>query len=219
MLVLHRRNVHANHILAVWVALLSVDLLGQIFYAEQAYRDFPHLIGLTNFLPLCYGGFLFLYVRSLIQSSQCRARDLVHFVGFLLGVLLNLEYFLLSGSDKIQLVDQLFAGIEPWNIQLVGWVIPLYASVYAIYASLLLKRQQQLFHQISQVLNDHRGHSFNDYLNQYRVQAVCEGLQQPQQYSLMDLALSCFSSKSSFNAIFKKITGLTPSEYRKNVHR
>lgn len=73
-------------------------------------------------------------------------------------------------------------------------------------------------HHISQVLNDHHGQSFNDYLNQYRVNALCQMLSEPHNQNLLDLALSCgFSSKSSFNAIFKKQTGKTPSEYRKSV--
>jgi AraC-like DNA-binding protein len=72
-------------------------------------------------------------------------------------------------------------------------------------------------HHISQVLNDHHGLSFNDYLNQYRVNAVCTQLQNANNQNLLDIALACgFSSKSSFNAIFKKQTGKTPSEYRKD---
>jgi AraC-like DNA-binding protein len=71
-------------------------------------------------------------------------------------------------------------------------------------------------HHISQVLNDHHGLSFTDYLNQHRVNAVCAELQRPSAQNLLDIALACgFSSKSSFNAIFKKFTGKTPSEYRK----
>ena len=74
-------------------------------------------------------------------------------------------------------------------------------------------------HQVSQVLNDHRGLSFNDYLNHFRVEAVCKLLRESSGDNILDLALTCgFSSKSSFNVIFKKHTQLTPSEYRK-VHQ
>lgn len=73
-------------------------------------------------------------------------------------------------------------------------------------------------HHISQVLNDHKNLSFSDYLNQYRVRAVCQLLDDGSDQALLDIALACgFSSKSSFNAIFKKHTGKTPSEYRKNL--
>jgi AraC-like DNA-binding protein len=73
-------------------------------------------------------------------------------------------------------------------------------------------------HHISQVLNDHRGQSFNDYLNQFRIEAVCQRLQHPSPDTLLDIAMQCgFSSKSSFNAIFKKFTGKTPSAYRQSV--
>ena len=65
---LHKRNIQANHILAVWIALLSVDLLGQIYYAEGMFRQFPQFIGLTNFL--LYG----LFCRSYAQPTIAIAK-------------------------------------------------------------------------------------------------------------------------------------------------
>ena len=74
--------------------------------------------------------------------------------------------------------------------------------------------------QLSTLLNQHLKTSFYAYINQYRVSAFQEALHQgeAEQYTLLAIALDCgFSSKSSFNRIFKQHTGLTPTAYRNNL--
>lgn len=72
--------------------------------------------------------------------------------------------------------------------------------------------------QLSVLLNTHLQTNFYEYINQYRVAAfkrlVDEG--KAKEFTLLALALECgFSSKSSFNRIFKQQTGITPSAYKK----
>ncbi|GAA4365293.1 hypothetical protein GCM10023151_22330 [Kangiella marina] len=70
-------------------------------------------------------------------------------------------------------------------------------------------------HQLSETLNQYGGKNFNQFINEYRVAEVCQRLDQKSEQKLIDLAMDAgFSSKSSFNAIFKKVTGRTPSQYR-----
>lgn len=62
--------------------------------------------------------------------------------------------------------------------------------------------------------------NFSEYINYHRVEKVKKLLELPeeQKYTLVFIAeKSGFSSKSSFNAIFKKCTGLTPRQYRQEV--
>ena len=73
-------------------------------------------------------------------------------------------------------------------------------------------------HHLSETLNQYGGKNFNLFINEYRVAEVCQQLDQKRDRKLIDLALDAgFSSKSSFNAIFKKITGQTPSLYRSQI--
>jgi AraC-like DNA-binding protein len=61
--------------------------------------------------------------------------------------------------------------------------------------------------------------SFSDYINQQRIEKVKKLLKSEDQkkYTLLAIAENAgFSSKSSFNAVFKKMTGLTPTQYKAN---
>lgn len=70
-------------------------------------------------------------------------------------------------------------------------------------------------HHLSEVLNQHAGQNFNHFINAYRVKEVCLGLSSLSSVNVLDIAMQAgFSSKSTFNTIFKKITGLTPTQYR-----
>ncbi len=72
---------------------------------------------------------------------------------------------------------------------------------------------------LSQVINGQLGVSFFDFINKYRVDEFKSRLIVPEnkQLTLLAIAYDCgFNSKSSFNNIFKKITGCTPSEYIKS---
>jgi AraC-like DNA-binding protein len=71
---------------------------------------------------------------------------------------------------------------------------------------------------LSTFLNQHMRTTFYDLINKERVNAVKEKLQSKayNKYTLLGVAYeSGFKSKTSFNRIFKKETGLSPSEYRK----
>ncbi|MEM9076360.1 MAG: AraC family transcriptional regulator [Bacteroidota bacterium] len=73
---------------------------------------------------------------------------------------------------------------------------------------------------LSEILNIHLKTGFQDFLNQYRVEAFIECLKSDQyrNYTIMGIAQEVgFSSKSSFNTTFKKIKGMTPSQYKKQL--
>ncbi len=71
-------------------------------------------------------------------------------------------------------------------------------------------------HKLSEVLNGHLGQTFYDFVNGYRVRAVQQRLAAGGKApKLLALALDAgFASKSTFNDVFKKHTGQTPSAYR-----
>ncbi len=74
---------------------------------------------------------------------------------------------------------------------------------------------------LSQVINSLENKNFYDYVNQLRVHYFMQLISRPENknYKLLSLAYECgFNSKTAFNRNFKKITGLSPTDYlRKNA--
>lgn len=73
-------------------------------------------------------------------------------------------------------------------------------------------------HYVSQVINEKLATSFLDFVNGYRVKAAQAKLIDPKlsHYTILSIAYEAgFNSKSTFYTAFKKVTGMTPSQYRK----
>ncbi|HNP47284.1 MAG TPA: helix-turn-helix domain-containing protein [Bacteroidia bacterium] len=72
-------------------------------------------------------------------------------------------------------------------------------------------------HQVSKLINEKFGKTFNDFVNEYRVQEFISRINKPefQSFTIYGIASDVgFNSKSSFHTAFKKITGKTPSEFK-----
>ena len=75
-------------------------------------------------------------------------------------------------------------------------------------------------HHITQILNENYGRNFFAFINEYRVKEVIERFSDPRfnNYTILAIAFDAgFNSKTTFNAIFKSHTGLTPSMFREKM--
>ncbi len=69
---------------------------------------------------------------------------------------------------------------------------------------------------VSHLISTYCGNNFNDFVNKFRVKEAIRRINEPSEShkTLLGIALdSGFSSKSTFNQVFKQHTGKTPSEY------
>lgn len=69
---------------------------------------------------------------------------------------------------------------------------------------------------VSQVINHKEGKNFYDYINGLRIAEYIRlaSLPENHKYTILYLATECgFNSKSSFNKYFKKVTGVSPTDY------
>ena len=93
-------------------------------------------------------------------------------------------------------------------------------------ASLAYRRQKYALRQladetglteqdVSWAINTGGGKSFSDFINDLRIGEIRQALaRNMNEHTILDIAFSAgFNSKSSFNAVFKRSTGLTPSQY------
>jgi len=75
-------------------------------------------------------------------------------------------------------------------------------------------------YKISKILNSELNQNFYDYVNGYRITEIKERLEngEAEEFSILGVAMdSGFNSKASFNRVFKKVTGMTPSSYLKSI--
>lgn len=72
---------------------------------------------------------------------------------------------------------------------------------------------------VSQVINEKLGKNFFDLINTYRIEHAKKMIKKLSQDStvLEVLYSSGFNSKSVFNSVFKKVTGMTPTEFKKSA--
>jgi AraC-like DNA-binding protein len=84
----------------------------------------------------------------------------------------------------------------------------------------LAQRLSTTPHKLSEVLNAKLEQTFYDFVNGYRVRYVQGRIEadDARNLTILSLALDAgFASKSTFNDVFKKHTGKTPSDYRRSV--
>lgn len=118
------------------------------------------------------------------------------------------------------------SGLKPENISLYIKMIEGYMreqkpytngemTIFDMSASLNIPR-----HYITEIINGHLGKNFYTLVNEYRVEEVKRMMADPKNdnFSILAIAFdSGFNSKSTFNTIFKNVTGKTPSQFRKEV--
>lgn len=67
----------------------------------------------------------------------------------------------------------------------------------------------------------HTGKTFIHFLNELRINEACKKLiAKNEDLQISEIAYKCgFNSVTNFNRVFKRITGESPSQYKKNYHR
>ncbi len=73
---------------------------------------------------------------------------------------------------------------------------------------------------LSELINNHLDSNFYEYVNRFRIESFKQRVKSGEADSLTLLAIafeSGFNSKATFNRIFKQSTGLTPSQFKKQI--
>ena len=77
-------------------------------------------------------------------------------------------------------------------------------------------------HELSRIINTMLKKSFNDFINEYRVGDVIQKMQDPDfaHITLLGIAFeSGFNSKTTFNRVFRQMTGKGPFEYKNELKK
>lgn len=115
----------------------------------------------------------------------------------------------LEGLDKEKEVDKLIALIENEKV--------FYDE--GLDLKMLAEKMNLTRHQVSEILNNVLGTNFHQFIREYRIREAQMLIQTQKNMNILNIAYEVgFQSKSTFNAAFKKITGLTPMEYKNQVN-
>jgi AraC-like DNA-binding protein len=123
-----------------------------------------------------------------------------------------------SNSEKYQrsgLSDELAEEIK-LKLQSLMAVEKLYLDI-DLTLQKLADRMKISNHNLSEVINSRLNLSYYDFINSHRVEEFKNRIANPEndKFNMLSIAFdSGFKSKGTFNSIFKKLTGMTPSEYK-----
>jgi len=118
---------------------------------------------------------------------------------------------LLNPSEKEE-KEKIVRTIQHYMQNGKPWLEP-ELTVYQLASRLSLKPRL-----LSQAINEILGQNFYDFINRYRIEEASRLLTHPKDDKITILEVLYevgFNSKSSFNTLFKKYTGLTPTAFRK----
>ncbi|MBL8202874.1 MAG: helix-turn-helix transcriptional regulator [Blastocatellia bacterium] len=97
-----RGNRTANRLLAAFVTVTAIQLLGAILFTTRYILEVPHLSRLHHPLLFLSAPLLFFYVRELTSQREMFTRqDWLHFLPAVLCVVILIPYFLSSAADKM----------------------------------------------------------------------------------------------------------------------
>ena len=127
---------------------------------------------------------------------------------------------LFHGIDRSIIANQEKQSIDPAQIS----ALTLYMSEHKPYLNHLLtldslaSQTNIQSRQLSQVINRHFEKNFFEFINSYRIEeskALLSKEENAKITMLEVMAQAGFNSKATFNTFFKKVVGMTPTQYRK----
>lgn len=184
----------------------------------------------SYFSILVYGLLLLLLIRFLLplfSQNETTALSFFHMlVGFYFittsSFLLQIPSFLLPENARMELHDNL----ENYEEQMKRKLRKVMGEERAyLNPDLNLQELSELLKikpvELSSFINSSLEKNFNDFVNEYRVEEIKRLIADPtkdDQVTIIELAYQAgFNSKASFNRVFKELTGMTPSEYKKST--
>ncbi|WP_337967707.1 helix-turn-helix domain-containing protein [uncultured Flavobacterium sp.] len=107
-----KNKTEADKILALWLFFTGFHLFLFYLHFKNDYSDFPFLLGLELPMPLVQGPFLFLYTSTLTNQNRHKKYNLLHFIPFIIAILVLLPFYTLPFDEKINIFNNQGKGYE-----------------------------------------------------------------------------------------------------------
>ena len=147
LLLIRRKETYLPNIfLASLVLVYSISVAFYIVYWNDLHKKYVHLNYILSPLIFLYGPLVFLYIKTLVEKRISKTSYL-HFVPFLLVVLLFSPFYILSTQGKIDFFVNKEYLQFPWRIYKVLLNISIIGSLffYSFKNFHYLKSKEQLF--------------------------------------------------------------------------
>lgn len=144
LLLTKKQKALTDKILAVWLAIIGIHLLGYYYNQIGYWEIYPHLVGVTAPFPLLHGPMLFLYtLYSLRNDSKIRRIDYLHFAPVGLAYLYMLPFFFFYSAAEKRMLDN--GKIEDYStFAIILLVVILISGLsYSLFAYRLTNKHQR----------------------------------------------------------------------------
>ena len=138
-----RTNKISNRLLACLTLSWGIVLLTFALKEKGLYERFPHLLMAIDQLLFLFFPLLYLQVKYLLASHpKFQSFDLFHFLPFLISIIFNVDFFLMSGEDKINMIQNstdYFKIVETISNE----IIALQGVIYSLMSIRLIRSYQK----------------------------------------------------------------------------
>jgi len=138
-----KSNKISNRLLGLLTISWGIIIGSFALQSEGLYVKFPHLLKVISQLLLLLFPLLYLQVKYLISDhNRFNPRDLIHFIPWALMILLNFDFYISSGEEKLSLIHNDILYYKVVKI-IADEVIALQGVVYSIVALKMLSKYEQ----------------------------------------------------------------------------
>ena len=203
-------KIDAKWIKQVIIGSILAFSLDIALIASKVFTDY--FTNLSNYVMFCFIAMIVVILgyRGIRQTTLIVPKDFLIYDKLKNPALDNQEVFVPELSKATSLKDRL--------LEIIDLERPYLDDELTLHKLAEITRISEK--KLSILLNHYMDTNFYDFVNKYRLKAVKEEFSNPnsQKYTIMAIANDCgFKSKSTFNRIFKKDTGLSPTEYRRRI--
>lgn len=204
-----RYNSEKVSILKVFMVMMIIHSV--IFFFQHNHVFFmPRMFSLDTFMKIHI--FFMIALQYLITWIIINMPVVIHFSDKRIGLasFRKHERSVLTADEAKSIAQK----INQFMQETKSYTNPLYSSQN------LSSDLDMDYSSIAATLNGLLGQSFNDYINNYRIEEVKRFFANPKydDKSILDIAFEAgFNSKAAFYSAFKKFTGETPSQCRKRL--
>ncbi len=143
LLLFKKNRSPGDNYLLCWFILITIHQFYYYFDHSDLFTEYTSIIGFDLPIPLMHGPFLFLYASALVgKLPERKINRLLHFLPALICYLYLVDFYLLTGEQKLYIIDHEGVGYEAFlTIRFAAIIIS--GITYVLLTILLLRKHQR----------------------------------------------------------------------------